>query len=264
MNHDPTASPTELSLPDAARTLLATSKQGSLATLDPRDGAPHASLVELLPTSRGDVIFFTSNLAVHTTNLKLDERASVLVWDTSDGDDILAQQRMTIVGEFVEEPKTDELAQAWVELHPGAKNYLGFKDFNFYRLVTRRARYIAGFGRMDWIDAETFAAATPDPIAASAPGIIAHMNEDHEHNLIDYARAFLGRSSASAAKMKGIDRYGFDVVVSDEDGEPSVARLMFSKEIASAREARAELVAFAKKAREVLGDASLAARRDRG
>lgn len=262
MNHDPTRSPTRPSLPDAARTLLAASKQGSLATLDPRDGAPYTSLVELMPAPNGDVIFFTSNLAAHTTNFKLDARASVLVWDTSGGDDILAQQRMTIVGEITLEPKTDELARAWVELHPGAKNYIGFKDFNFYRLTTQRARYIAGFGRMDWIDAETFAAAAPDPLVTSAPGIIEHMNEDHEHNLIDYARAFLGDATASGVKMKGIDRYGFDVVIEDAAGEVREARLMFSGEIASAREARAELVAFARKAREVLGDASLAAQRD--
>ena len=65
---------------DAARTLAATKTAGTLATLavEPA-GYPFGSVVSFTVDGDGDPLFVISRLAVHTTNLLADPRASLLV-----------------------------------------------------------------------------------------------------------------------------------------------------------------------------------------
>ena len=78
------------------------------------------------------------------------------------------------------------------------------------------------------------------------------MNEDHGANLRDYCRAFGNAPHATAAIMTGIDRYGFEMTASEPDGSRPI-RLAFERPIATPGEARRDLVALAKRAREALG-----------
>ena len=255
-SYDPMANPSYPDIAEQARTLQAISRHGALATLDPREGYPYTSLVELLGTEDGDILFFLSDLAAHTTNLKIDPRASVLLRDPFSHDDVLARARMTLMGELVLQPKDDALKSLWTTAHPSAANYIGFKDFNFYKLEVSRVRYIAGFGRMDWLEEASYKEADADPLTPSLEGILTHMNEDHAYNMIDYARAFAGLAWVEDARMINLDNLGFDIEVTgktEEDGsQMERLRMMFSSPCEKSHQVRKELVALATRARELL------------
>jgi hypothetical protein len=102
---------------------------------------------------------------------------------------------------------------------------------------------------MSWVDREEWAAAEPDPLAGVAASILEHMNADHGAALLDYCRAFSRAVDASAARITGVDRYGFEMSVTTDRG-PRPVRLAFSRPVATADAARQELVALAKRARE--------------
>jgi hypothetical protein len=103
-------------------------------------------------------------------------------------------------------------------------------------------RWIAGFGDIQWIPTEVYLPPV-NRLAGEEPGILAHMNADHAHNLRDYCRHFHGRTAAEA-RMAGIDCDGFDVRA---DGE--LVRFDFELPVTDAASARAALVAMARKAR---------------
>lgn len=249
----PRPDPKRPSYAEAARTLLARSDHGVLATLDAH-GYPYTSVVELLTLEEGDTLFLLSDLAEHTKNLRRDPKASLLVATDLGSKHVLAGERLSLIG-TLHEGGSDHRG-AYLKRHPDAAAYVDFSDFQFYRLCPERAYYIGGFGRMGWADAESYRAAQPDLLLSAAPGIIRHMNEDHEHNLVGYARAFAGLEWVTNATVRSVDRYGFDVEVTGErEGEEKVKtiRLSFKEPVSSPQEVREEMVRLAKEAREILG-----------
>ncbi len=137
-----------------ARGLVAQATRGVLCTLDPEGGFPHASIVDLAPLDGGDVVLFLSQLAVHRKYLEADTRASVLIAPFLGDEDAMARPRVTLVGRVEREDDRSSYREAYLASHPEAEAYLGMADFSFFRLRTERARYIGGFGRMGWLDAE--------------------------------------------------------------------------------------------------------------
>lgn len=239
---------------ERARTLLESLTTGTLCTLAQEPvGFPYGSFVTYAANT-GNPLFFISSLAEHTRNLKSDSRASLLVAE-SGGDDPLARARVTLVGHcrMVIDPDEHEAVKAtYLGVHPNAAYYIEFADFAFWRLDVESIRYIGGYGRMSWVDLEDWRRAEPDPVAPHAVAILAHMNDDHAHNLLDYCRAFTKAKQATAAVMTSIDRYGFEMSVTTERG-PRPVRLAFSRQIATPQDARRELVALADAARRALG-----------
>ena len=71
----------------------------------------------------------------------------------------LAKPRVTLVGRAEVVEDRDAFAEAYAALHPDARGYIDFPDFQFYRLHVERVRYIAGFGQMGWIKGEAYRAA---------------------------------------------------------------------------------------------------------
>lgn len=137
-----------------ARILLGNATRGVLSTLDPDRGFPHASIVDLAPVDGGDVITLLSALAVHRQYAEADDRASILIAPYLAEDDAMMKPRVTLVGHLVREENRDLFRDAYLALHPEAEMYLKMADFAFFRLRTERARYIAGFGRMGWIESQ--------------------------------------------------------------------------------------------------------------
>lgn len=91
----------------------------------------------------------------------------------------------------------------------------------------------------------------PDGFAEVAAYTIAHMNEDHHQNLLDYARALGGLTWAEAAEMKAIDPHGFELVV--RGGERSeIVRIPFEAPIPTPSLLRPALVKLAKLSRRLL------------
>jgi hypothetical protein len=239
---------------ERARTLLASLSTGTLCTIaiEPA-GFPYGSFVTYAATD-GNPLFFVSALAEHTRNLKGDSRASLLVAEGG-GDDPLARARVTLVGHCRMVPGddgSDTVKSAYLSVHPNAGYYIDFKDFAFWRLEVESVRYIGGYGRMSWVDIDEWRGAEPDPIASHAAGILAHMNDDHGQNMLDYCRAFTKATDATSAKMTSIDRYGFEMSVETGRG-PRPVRLAFSQQVATPQDARRELVALAEAARRGRG-----------
>lgn len=137
-----------------AQILVGDAIRGVLSTLDPDGGFPHASIVDLAPVNGGDVITLLSALSVHRKYAEVDDRASILVAPYLGDEDAMMKPRVTLVGHLVREENRDLYREAYLALHPEAEMYLKMADFAFFRLRTERARYIAGFGRMGWIEGQ--------------------------------------------------------------------------------------------------------------
>ncbi len=142
-----------------ARTLIESNGRGVIATLIEGSGFPYGSLAEYLPVEGGDVVMFLSALAEHRRFLEVDARASLLVAPSVLEANALALPRVTLVGRVEPAAKTSELAERYVARHPGARMYIDFPDFQFFRLRVERARYIAGFGEMGWIEGDAYRSA---------------------------------------------------------------------------------------------------------
>jgi putative heme iron utilization protein len=142
-----------------ARRLVSANRRGVLSTLTDDDGVPYGSLIEFAPLPDGDVLMFLSNLAVHQRYLSAEPRASLLIAPGYSLEHALSEPRVTLVGR-VEEVNDRQMAAAiYLEYHPHTRQYIDFADFRFYRLHIQRARYIAGFGRMGWINGERYRSA---------------------------------------------------------------------------------------------------------
>jgi len=247
----PTAAPLAFTDPDVpapshaerALTLAAGQTTGGLGTvaLEPA-GYPYTSFVTFALLG-GDPLFLISRLAEHTRNLNADARASLLVHETGNADP-LANGRVTLIGRCEKLPRGDEPArQAFLAVHPGAAYYVDFADFDFYRLGVEAVRYIGGYGRMSWVEADAFRRAQVDPVAPAATRILEHMNTDHASALVAYARAFTRAVDAEQATMTAIDRHGFEMTVKTPRGV-GPARVAFASPLENADAARVQLVAL--------------------
>lgn len=233
---------------ERARTLVSLERTGTLSTLD-RDGFPHGSYVTFA-LDGPDPVFLISRLATHTQNLVHDPRASLMVHEAR-AEDPLANGRVTLVGRCEKVTSPASARAAFLAAHPSAAYYADFEDFSFFRLEVRSLRYIGGYGRMSWVDLAEWRAASPDPLAADAEGILRHMNEDHADALVLYARAFTRATGAADVAMTGIDRYGFDMSVATPAGRRP-ARVAFASQITDPMAARQVLVQLVKDARAKL------------
>jgi hypothetical protein len=171
-----------LSAAERCRTVVAAARTGTLSTVarDPA-GFPYGSLVTVADDG-GRPILLLSALAEHTGNLKHCPNASVLLVEPAPPDRApLSLARVTLLGPCtrVADGEREAIKQRFLAAHPDAAQYADFKDFAFYRLVPLALRYVGGFGRMSWVNAVEYLAATPDPIAPLAEGILSHMNVDH-------------------------------------------------------------------------------------
>ena len=114
-------------------------------------GYPFATILPFMADERHHPIFLISRLAEHTKNLLADRRSSFLV-SSPDGKNVLTAARLTIVGDVVPIDAAPDLLARYLRYHPDARQYLDLGDFVFFRLVPKRARYVAGFGQMGWVE----------------------------------------------------------------------------------------------------------------
>jgi heme iron utilization protein len=231
---------------ERARTLAHRIPTGTLCTIAQQPaGYPYGSFTTFA-LANGRPVLLISELAEHTKNLRHDPRASLLIAEGG-ADDPLANGRVTLVGDCT--PCDDAAVRAaYLERHPNASYYVDFKDFHFWRLEVTDVRYIGGYGRMSWVSIDAWFAAEPDPMAAFAEGIVAHMNEDHAEAMPLYCRAFSRARDIEVATMTSIDRYGFEMSAQTPEG-PRPVRVAFPEPISTQQEARKILVALLHEAR---------------
>ncbi len=227
-----------------------------LATLEHQLGYPYAAVTETLPLEDGDVVIFVSNLAEHTIHLKRDPRAALLYSDGLGLENPLAHARLSLMGRFTLDENRALYRDAYLERFPHAAQYIDFNDFNYFRFRAERVRFIGGFGRMGWLEGDAYRAAAPDVLWRDAPGILAHMNQDHAHNLLDYARVYGNTDWAESSVMRGIDRYGFDLEVRGTDRLERV-RIGFDTPLQTTEDAHQTLVKMAREARSRLASSEV-------
>jgi hypothetical protein len=81
--------------------------------------------------------------------------------------DPMAGARMTLVGECAPVAAGDraEARAAFLAAHPGASATIDFADFDVWRMEIANVRWVAGFGRMGWIEGSDYLASSASPIA---------------------------------------------------------------------------------------------------
>ena len=244
MRPEPTAA-------ERARTIAALASEATLCTvaIDP-PGTPFGSLVGLAQDAEGRPVLSLSDLAEHSRNLLADPRASVMAVEPALDGDGLARGRVTLLGTCVRLTDAADIANAratYLATHPHAF-YVDFADFGFYRLDVAQVRWVGGFGAMDWVDAESYASAEPDPLAGElAASAVEHMNTDHADALLAMVH-HQGIDDATGASVVRIDRYGFDAVAATSEG-PRGLRIAFGESIETAETLRAAMVRLTKEAR---------------
>jgi putative heme iron utilization protein len=237
---------------ERARTLAYLGRTGSLATLSRRHpGHPFASVMPYALDAGGSPILLISAMAMHTQNLEADARASLLIAQPGWTGDPLAAARLTLMGAArrVPEAEAPTARAAYLERHERARYWADFEDFSFWRLEIADLYFVGGFAAMDWVTADDYRLARPDPLADAAPGIIEHMNRDHPDALRDYARHFAGED-ADEATMVAVDRLGFKLRLRQGDRLSSV-RIAFPREVTTAAQSRDTLIAMVREARAV-------------
>lgn len=225
-----------------ARAVARACKTASLATtMAGQNGQPYASLVLVAFDHDAAPILLLSRLAEHTKNLLGNDRVSLLCDGTGGMAEPLTGPRVSLLGRAA---KTEEPRHRtrFLSRHPSAEMYAGFGDFAFYHLAIERAHIVAGFGRIHWLDDYLYNGETR-PLAEAEADILQHMNTDHTDAVQLYARKLLGRSG-DGWSLCGLDAEGCDLI-----RDQQLARLSFGRTIATADEARAELVRLVKQAR---------------
>jgi heme oxygenase (biliverdin-IX-beta and delta-forming) len=237
----------EPSLAERARTLAALGRIGSLSTHSRKfPGFPFGSLMPYAADELGRPIIFISSMAMHTQNLQQDPRASLFVTEPHASGDPLGSARVTLIGTAAEAPAA-EVGELYLSRYENARQWQSYSDFAYYRLEVSGVYFVGGFGVMGWVSAAEYAAARPDPLAETGPGIIRHMNADHAAALRLIARRFAGEDADEAA-MTSVDRLGFHLRLQSGDRAHG-CRVAFLREVAGPEDARAVLIEMARQAR---------------
>jgi len=213
-------------------------------------GYPFGSVVSFTVDGEGDPLFVISRLAVHTTNLLADPRASLLVAEAVDeGVDPLARSRVTLLGDVapVRADEQDAAVETVAARLPAVAGYASYGDFACYRLQVRSVRWVGGFGEMDWVDSDRYRAATVDPVIPSRHGIIAHTDDDHADAGVLLCSQALGEPVTSAS-MSHVDRFGCEYVARLDDSV-AIVRLAFSTPAADVDDVRGLMVELVRGAR---------------
>jgi heme oxygenase (biliverdin-IX-beta and delta-forming) len=221
----------------AARSMVRAALKGSLASLLTPSGHPYASLLLTATEPDGAPVFLISKLALHTKNLSVDARCSLLIDGTGTDADPMAGARITLIGEA--RPTSSATARArFLARHPAAEGYADFPDFSFYAFDITSAHFIGGFGRIVDLKRDDLLidVSGAEALIEREADITGHMNEDHADAIELYATRLLG-ASPGAWNMSGIDPEGCDLVLGAR-----ALRLPFETRVTNGEEARKELV----------------------
>lgn len=241
-----------MTLATEARQFLRSTRRGILSTFSAKfSGYPFGSVAPFVTNHYAEPVILISTIAEHTKNIAENPKVSLLVF--AGDEDLQANGRLTLIGEAIACNKNDaDLRARYLRYMPQASSYFDMHDFSFYRIKIAQARYIAGFGKMGWIEGHALHGSdlltAPNQLANQETSIIEHMNTDHTESLIAYCKHF-HQVDAASAQMLGIDSDGFDVQLVDHQQLTQNLRFQFDQPIYDAQSARAALVAMSKAVR---------------
>lgn len=150
--------PSESDSPDGAalvRGLLSRVQTGVLATHSVQcAGYPFGSAAPFAVGPDACPLFWFSELAEHTRNLRVDPRACLYVRDDGDREGTAGAARVALLGKVTPvdargRAAAESVYRARFPPPPTGGSALG--GFSYWRLDIERVRWIAGFGRMGWL-----------------------------------------------------------------------------------------------------------------
>ena len=195
------------------RSLLRRSRQGALATLMAASGDPYCSLVNVASHADGSPILLISRLALHTKNILVDNRVSLMLDERAAGDP-LEGARIMLAGRAEEaaDEAAETLRRRYLTAHPSAEAFVDFGDFSFFRIIPSGAHLVAGFGRIIDLTPAQFLTEIGDAseLLEAEQGAVEHMNDDHREAMNLYATKLLGAGSADWT-CTGCDPDGMDM-----------------------------------------------------
>jgi len=235
---------------------------GTLSTERTVKGFPTGSIVPFALDDCGRPFVFIANIALHTRNLRADNRACLFVHNDASSGDPQSSWRASLNGHFVqlstsddaeeqsERISEDEYAQLlarYTQRVPKAASYARTHDFHFWRMSSIESiRYIAGFGRIcSFPGADYLAHASPEQMRTMRQGALEHMNDDHAENMKEICRAF-HRIDPDQVTMARLERTGCLFHSSGPDGYQFSP---FAKVVDEPSEFKSEIIALLHRAR---------------
>src|ERR1700730_8831067 len=224
---------------ERVRTLMSLTSVATLSTISRKHaGYPFGSLMPFALDSLGRPLFLSSNMAMHTQNLKADSRCSLFVGQAGADGDALGTARATLIGNAEPVPENDVAGarEKYLARHENSRYWVDFSDFSFFRLQPIDLYYVGGFGVMGWVEAKDYENAAPDPLAEAATGSLAHIKADHIDSMILLARSH-ARLEATEATMTSVDRLGFSLRLKTNEGIKG-ARINFTRQAVTPQQTR--------------------------
>ena len=244
---------------------------GTLSTISTKEaiaGFPLGSIVPFALDAQGRPFIFIASIAAHTHNLIKDNKASLFIHnDRADGDP-QKTWRASIVGkftklvstqaeseasycEYVAEQELDVLMARYIERVPKAKGYAKMHGFHFWRLnEIKSIRYIAGFGRICWVPgSEYLENISREKLEQVREGALLHMNEDHQHNMLEICRAFCNITEEDEICMHSLDNHGCLFISKNTDQKYFVS---FNNVVEKPTDFKKEIIALLVRARKLL------------
>jgi hypothetical protein len=240
----------------------------TLSTESAVTGYPTASIVPFALDALGRPFVFIAGIALHTRNLKADDRASLFVHDQGSSGDPQKSWRASLNGHFVRlstkdapsddavkisSAEYDRLMARYSERIPKAESYAQTHGFNFWRMERIESiRYIAGFGRIcSFAGTDYLAHASLDCFADARTGALVHMNEDHAQNMQEICDAYHGTGD-EPVKMVALERSGCLLQGSDTGRHFFFS---FPRLVVAPKDFRVQIIALLARARKVAGGA---------
>lgn len=235
-----------LNIETKVRKLLLSSDVGTLSTHSADClGYPFASIVPVGFDDFNRPIILISRLAQHTRNIAENTKVSLFVNDAHQRgyEDVQTCARITVLAQAQRlDVGTDvSTIERYCRFYQRARSYYKELDFDFYRLVPEKVRFIAGFGQIHWVASEQLFIKNPLGFEAEK-GIVEHMNTDHRDALVKYChQAGLVLPKDVEPEMVGVDAFGFFQRIGEK-----VVRFEFPQPVENENDVRKALIAMLK------------------
>ena len=182
--------------------LMRNCREGVLSTVSKKyEGYPFGSFVTFISGADRSIIFYASDIAQHTINLKNNPKACITLFNLSEGDK-QDSARLSLIGDVKKIDKdVEEISRQFIEFFPESSQYSNMHDFNFYKLNISQVRWIGGFGKIAWLSSTNWNPIRPKWLKKEH-SMIEHMNEDHSNSIVSALNAKLGIKDKHARMLR--------------------------------------------------------------
>ena len=182
--------------------LMRNCREGVLSTVSKKyEGYPFGSFVTFISGADRSIIFYASDIAQHTINLKNNSKACITLFNLSEGDK-QDSARLSLMGDVKKIDKdVEEISRQFIEFFPESSQYSKMHDFNFYSLNISQVRWIGGFGKIAWLSSTNWNPIRPKWLKQEK-SMIEHMNEDHSNSIVSALNAKLGIKDKHAKMLR--------------------------------------------------------------